>query len=143
MRSDKLSRAYVEKAAIRIKALHFLHGEKGYSDVVREAQECVELLLKGLLRHIGIEIPKTHDVSHVLRANLQFLPQQIQKSLDEVCNISRTLRKDRELAFYGTEDWIPTEEYSVADSETAIKSAEFIFSLVAPAILPSSSQISP
>jgi HEPN domain-containing protein len=143
MRSDKLSLAYVEKATIRIKALHFLHGEKGYSDVVREAQECVDLLLKALLRHIGIEIPKSHDVSHVLRGNVQFLPQEIQKNLDEVCNISRTLRKDREMAFYGTEDWIPTEEYSVVDSETAIKSAEFIFSLVAPAILPSSSQPSP
>ncbi len=136
MRSDKLSLAYIEKATIRIKALHFLHGEKGYSDVVRESQECVELLLKALLRHIGIEVPKTHDVSHVLRQNAQHLPAQIQANLDEICTISRTLRKDRELSFYGTEDWIPTEEYSITDSETAIRSTEFIFSLVSPAITP-------
>ena len=59
------------------------------------------------------------------------LVRSTSKSLDEVCKLSRTLRKDREMAFYGTEVWIPTEEYSVTDSETAIKSAEFIFSLVA------------
>lgn len=136
MRSDRLSLAYIQKATIRIKALHFIHGEQGYSDVVREAQECVELLLKALLRHIGIEIPKTHDVSHVLRAQAQYLPQGVQQNLDEVCHISRTLRKDREMSFYGTEDWIPTEEYSASDSETAIKSAEFIFALVSTAIVP-------
>lgn len=45
MTNDRLSRAYIEKATVRIKALKFMHQERGYSDVVGEAQECVELLL--------------------------------------------------------------------------------------------------
>ncbi|MBI4373538.1 MAG: HEPN domain-containing protein [Deltaproteobacteria bacterium] len=57
MTSDRLVRAYLEKAALRIKTLRFMHDQKGYSDVVREAQECVELLLKALLRDIAVEIP--------------------------------------------------------------------------------------
>ncbi|MBI2914833.1 MAG: HEPN domain-containing protein [Firmicutes bacterium] len=35
--------------------------EQSYSDVVREAQEIVELCLEGILRYVGIEPPKLHD----------------------------------------------------------------------------------
>jgi HEPN domain-containing protein len=41
-------------------------GEDDYSDVVREAQEIVELALKGMLRQIGIEPPKWHDVGQLI-----------------------------------------------------------------------------
>ena len=134
MTSDRLARSYMEKATIRIKALKFLHGEGGYSDVVREAQECVELLLKGVLRCLGIEAPKIHDVSRVLHDKAELLPEIFRAHLDEVSRISRELRKDRELAFYGTDDWIPTEEYSVDDSLEAIRKAERIFELVSQVI---------
>lgn len=130
MTSDRLTRAYLEKAAVRLKALKFLHSEKGYSDVIREAQECVELLLKAVLRHFGMEIPKTHDVSHILRGRRDFLPPILKDNLDEIVAISRSLRKEREMAFYGTEDWIPTEEYSEEDSLEAIRKAERIYDLV-------------
>ncbi len=124
----------MEKAKIRIKALKFMHREGGYSDVVREAQECVELLLKGVLRFLGIEAPKIHDVSRILKDKRDLLPEILQTNLDEISRISRELRKDRELAFYGTEDWIPTEEYSREDSLEAIRKAERIFELVSEVI---------
>lgn len=130
MTSDRLAKAYIEKAAIRLKGLKFLHREKGYSDVIREAQECVELLLKAVLRHCGLEVPKTHDVSRILIEKKEILPEILRNRLDEITLISRTLRKDRELAFYGTEDWIPTEEYSEEDSKKAIAQVETVFSLV-------------
>lgn len=138
MTNDKLSQAYLVKAKARLKALQTLHDEKDYSDVVREAQECVELLLKAVLRQVGLEVPKTHDVSHVLSAHKANLPQPLQSELDEVISISRTLRKERELAFYGTEDWIPTEEYSKADSDEAMKKAKRIYDLVSQSLLSSS-----
>lgn len=134
MTSDRLTRAYLEKATIRIKALKFMHTEKGYSDVVREAQECVELLLKAILRNFGMEVPKTHDVSHALRDRENLLPASIRENLEEVIGISRTLRKEREMAFCGTEDWIPTEEYSEEDSLEAIRKAERIFELVSKSL---------
>jgi len=130
MTNDKLSRAYLEKAGIRIKALKFMHQEGGYSDVVREAQECVELLLKAVLRSMGLEVPKAHDVSRALREKKDLLPQILKDHLKEIINISRSLRKERELAFYGTEDWIPTDEYSSEDSSNAIEMAEKIFQWV-------------
>lgn len=130
MTSDRLAKSYLEKASVRLKMLHFLHGEKGYSDVVREAQECVELLLKALLRHLGLEVPKTHDVSRMLRDNISVLPKEVVARLDELTEISRTLRKDRELSYYGSEDWIPTEEYSEEDSQNAITMAETVYGVV-------------
>lgn len=48
---------------IRFKALEVLLREKGYADVVREAQEIVELVSKSLLRHNCIEPAGIHDVS--------------------------------------------------------------------------------
>lgn len=130
MTSDRLAQAYFEKARIRLKALRFLHQEGGYSDVVREAQECVEILLKGVLRRLGIEVPKIHDVSRLLRQRADLLPTVLKDNLEEVSRISRELRKDRELAFYGADDWIPTEEYSDQDSLEAIRKAERVFEVV-------------
>ncbi len=134
MTSDRLSQAYLQKAVLRIKTLKFMHHEKGYSDVVREAQECVELLLKAVLRHMGIEIPKTHDVSRTLVEKKEQLPAPLRENLDEVVSISRTLRKERELAFYGTEDWIPTEEYDEKDSLEAISKTEKVYTLVSQSL---------
>lgn len=130
MTNDRLSKAYLQKADIRIQALDFMHSKGGYSDVIRESQECVELLLKALLRHLGLEVPKIHDVSRILRQHKAQLSEVIVAHLDEIVEISRSLRKERELAFYGTEDWIPTEEYDANDSTLAIQKVKKIFSWV-------------
>lgn len=50
------------------------------------------------------------------------------ESLDEVKRISKRLRKERELSFYGAEDFIPTEEYDLEDAQEAIRDAE-LFSM--------------
>lgn len=130
MTNDKLSESYLEKGRLRLETLEFLHQKGGYSDVVREAQECVELLLKALLRTLGIEVPKIHDVSRTLKQNTTKLPSLIQENLDEISEISRSLRKERELSFYGSDDWIPTEEYSAEDSQVAIEKTKKIYKWV-------------
>ncbi|NPV80545.1 MAG: HEPN domain-containing protein [Firmicutes bacterium] len=50
-----LGGSYLIKAEKRLKALDVLFAEEDYSDVVREAQEIVELALKGMLRHMKAE----------------------------------------------------------------------------------------
>jgi hypothetical protein len=57
-----LALAYLEKAQKRLRVLEVLLEEQAYSDVVREAQEVVELALKAMLRLVGVEPPKQHDV---------------------------------------------------------------------------------
>ncbi len=57
MTNESLARSYLKKAADRLDVLDLLLKKGAYSDVVREAQELVELALKGMLRAIGIEPP--------------------------------------------------------------------------------------
>ena len=57
MTNGSLAQSYLLKATKRLKILPVLLDEEAYSDVVREAQELVELALKGVLRQVGIEPP--------------------------------------------------------------------------------------
>jgi len=63
MTNVTLAESYLLKALKRLKILEVLRDEQAYSDVVREAQEIVELALKGVLRKVGVEPPRWHDVS--------------------------------------------------------------------------------
>jgi HEPN domain-containing protein len=63
MTNRDLAKSYIWKAETRLDALEALRKRQNYSDVVREAQETVELALKGMLRAIGVEPPKYHDVA--------------------------------------------------------------------------------
>jgi HEPN domain-containing protein len=130
MKKDELTQSYLLKADVRLRALAFYRDEKAYSDVVREAQELVELLLKAVLRAIGVEVPKVHDVGKTLAAHQASLPASIANNLKEIKAISKRLRKERELSFYGAEDFVPTEEYDLDDATRAIEEAEFVFKIV-------------
>jgi hypothetical protein len=57
MTNKTLAQGYRIKALKRMKILEVLLREEAYSDVVREAQEIVELALTGMLRRIGVEPP--------------------------------------------------------------------------------------
>jgi HEPN domain-containing protein len=118
-----LAQSYLLKARSRLKILQVLLDEEAYSDVVREAQEIVELALKGMLRQVGVEPPKWHDVGGFL---LQFgdrFPAFERDQLERLAEISTRLRKEREFSFYGDIDFIPTEQYSREDAQRAIDEA--------------------
>ncbi|MFN5757445.1 MAG: HEPN domain-containing protein [Planctomycetia bacterium] len=119
MRSPDLAADYVRRAAARLAALDSLFAAQSWADVVRESQEVVELALKGLLRASGIEPPRIHDVSDVLVAERSRLPKAIQREVEALAAGSRTLRRDRELAFYGAEDLTPSGFYTKEDAVAA------------------------
>lgn len=125
-----LSDEYYKKARIRRKALEVLMKEGGYSDVLREGQELVELLLKGLLRRVGIDPPKWHDVGQILVENSSRLPNDIVPNLDRITQISAYLRKERELSFYGDEDFIPSQQYSKDDAARCLNDIDWLLALV-------------
>lgn len=119
MRSPELAADYVRRAKARLTALDALFAARSWADVVRESQEVVELALKGLLRVAGIEPPRIHDVSEVLVAEQARLPKPVQKQVEMLAAGSRTLRRDRELAFYGAEDLTPSGFYTQDDATAA------------------------
>jgi HEPN domain-containing protein len=121
-----LAESYLEKATKRLRVLDVLLQEEAFSDVVREAQELVELAMKGMLRYVGVDPPKWHDVSPILVEHRDLLPETIQGALTRLQEISKRLRREREFAFYGDIDFIPTEEYTRQDAMQAIGDARFV-----------------
>jgi hypothetical protein len=125
MTFDDLARSYLEKATKRRRVLEVLLEEEAYSDVVREAQELVELALKGMLRAIGVDPPKWHDVGPVLLEQTEAFDPDVREALPQLAAISAWLRKEREFAFYGDIDFIPTDQYTRKDAERAMADALF------------------
>lgn len=129
MNNKLLYKDYIIRADGRLKAVETLFLEELWADVVRESQEVVELALKGLLRFLHIEVPRIHDVSAVLEDNRIKLPKVILDSLEQISDISQNLRRDRELAFYGSEDVTPHEFYKKKHALAAKDSARTVVEL--------------
>ena len=110
--------------------------EGAWNLVIRRCQEAVELSLKGLLRLLGLEVPKVHDVSGFLRRYSDRLPLPIAENLNRIARISRTLREEREISFYGDESagFSPEELYTEEDADRALDDAEFVLELCREAI---------
>ena len=119
MHNRELAADHLRRAGARLRALDVLHEAGSWADVVRESQEIVELTLKGLLRAFGVDPPRIHDVADVLIAERERLPKDLWPHLDRLATVSRTLRRDRELAFYGAEDLTPSSFYREADAVSA------------------------
>lgn len=129
MKNQDLAADYLFRAENRLAALETLMQRKSFADVVRESQEVVELSMKGLLRSLGIEVPRVHDVSEILVQQREILPQLAKLHLKELTRISKSLRRDRELAFYGSEDLTPSQFYQEEDAAKAFADAKWVVSL--------------
>ena len=132
MRNRELAVDYIRRAEARLRALDVLFEARSWPDVVRESQEVVELALKALLRAHGVDVPHMHDVSEILLAERARLPAALHAHLVSMARISHDLRRDRELAFYGSEDLTPTSFYTEADAAAARAGARSTVQLAAP-----------
>jgi HEPN domain-containing protein len=135
MQNVHLAQDYIIRAEKRIAALRALFGEEAWADVVRESQEVVELALKALLRHSNIEVPRVHDVSEVLVRESALIAASLKKEIPKLAKISKSLRRDRELAFYGSEDLTPQNFYSKSDATEAMDQAIYVVKTVKPHVL--------
>ena len=103
MTSEGLARDHMRKARARRRALDVLLEAGSHDDVVCEAQEIVELILKGALRYLGVDPPRRHDIGGTLRQLEDRLPPAWRGRVDEIEAISKTLFAERGHAFYGDE----------------------------------------
>ena len=89
--------------------------------VVRRSQEVVELSLKGLLKLMGVESPKTHDVGDTFAKICTEKRIAIESGkLAEIQRISHQLAQDRAPAFY------MEREYTRGQAIQALQSAETV-----------------
>lgn len=130
MRNEDLAKDYVKRAAVRIFALETLFEKQSWADVVREAQEVVELALKGFLRAQNVDVPRVHDVSDLVIQSAETFDAKAKEAFAKAAAISRRLRKDRELAFYGGEDLTPSDFYREDDAKEALSDARLVVKLV-------------
>lgn len=121
-----LAQSYLAKARVRLKAIDLLFREAAYSDVVREAQEAVEIALKGILWSIGVEPPKVHDVGPLILEYRDELPPEAGRLAGDLARVSKELRKEREFALYGAPDFIPTVEYGEEQARRALNDARTV-----------------
>lgn len=126
MTNLNLAKSYLIKGQKRLKILDVLYAEHDWSDVIPEEQEIVEVCLKGMLRSAGIEPPKFHDVGPLIMEHSERFSEISKEVLERLTGISKALRKERELSFYGDIDFIPTESYSEGDASKAMEEARFV-----------------
>jgi hypothetical protein len=132
MQNLDLAADHLKRAEARLLAVDTLWNAGSWADVVRESQEIVELTLNGLLRSCNVDPPRIHDVADVLIAERNRLPAGLRPHVDALAASSRQLRRDRELAFYGTDDVTPTDFYRQADADAARALARQAVTLVRP-----------
>jgi HEPN domain-containing protein len=138
VRNLDLAADHLRRAGARLRALDVLFDSGSWADVVRESQEVVELALKGLLHTSGVEPPRIHDVADVLVAERGRLPPALATHVDRLADVSRALRRDRELAFYGAEDLTPSAFYRESDAVLARDYARDVVATVRPHVSDSS-----
>lgn len=130
MNNPRLGDDYILRAHGRLKAIETLFTEKLYADVVRECQEACELALKGLIRNAGHSVPYTHEVSQKLFEIQADLPPRIVAQLPVLSQISKSLRRDRELSFYGSEDITPSDFYEEIHAMQAMDQLKVVLGLI-------------
>ncbi|MCX8189100.1 MAG: HEPN domain-containing protein [Nitrososphaeria archaeon] len=128
MNSLELAKSNIRQAEERFRHSREALASGNFPYVVRQCQEAVELALKASLRLVGVEPPKWHDVGPVLKREREKFPKWFQEKIDELASISRSLRKERELAMYGDEETgvSPEELYIKSDAEYALKLTETV-----------------
>lgn len=73
-----------------------------------------------MLRQIGIEAPKWHEVGSLLKEHHARFTKSVLQRILRLAKASKWLRKERELSFYGRIHYIPANEYSTTDALRAI-----------------------
>ena len=131
MTSDRMGRQYIQEAGARPALVHLALERGMWAATVREAQECVELFLKGALRLVAVEPARTHDVAAALRSESARFPAWFGASIDAVAAISTKLAGDRGPAFYGDEQHGlgPQELFHEDDARRAVGDMGFVAEL--------------
>ncbi|MEM2474860.1 MAG: HEPN domain-containing protein, partial [Thermofilaceae archaeon] len=102
---------YARRARICLREAELALREGYPSFVIRRSQEALELAVKALLRALGVEYPKRHDVSDILLERRESLPEPIRSEVEELAKLLAELAALRGPAFYGfEEEGIPAEK---------------------------------
>lgn len=128
MTNADMARSYLQQAEQILLEAKGLNRRGAWNLVVRRSQEVVELALKAALRDVGIEALKTHDVGQLLMGHQEKFPASFRRQIERLAAVSRRLRMERELSFYGDEETgaSPQELYNREDATGYLKEASYV-----------------
>ena len=131
MTSGEIARSHLRQARLILAEAERYQRDGVWHLAVRRSQESVELALKGLLRAAGLEVPHVHDVSAFLVEHSGRLPAALMPHLDHLVSVSRRLRREREVSFYGDEESgaAPDRLYTAGDAAQAVGDARIVVEL--------------
>lgn len=112
----------MSRASIILQEAEYLKEKEAWNLVVRRSQEAVELALKCSLLWAKIEVPRIHDVGPILKQYAHRYPESFKSQIPRLASISRLLRAEREISFYGDEQsGVPPESlYTMDDALEAL-----------------------
>jgi len=127
----RIAKSYMRQAKARLKDAEEALEELNYPYAVRLSQECVELSLKAVLKAVGIEYPKVHDVSDVYLRIEGRLPNWFRAEIPFIRESSKILVKKREISFYGGEEALlsPNDVIGEDDAKDAVIRARKVYNL--------------
>ncbi|KXA98582.1 hypothetical protein AKJ39_01525 [candidate division MSBL1 archaeon SCGC-AAA259J03] len=136
MRTDRIALSYGRRAESRLTDARSALGRGSFPDAVRYSQECVEMSLKAVLRAVGIEYPKEHEVSTVLVSQTDRLPAVVSERVDYLAKVSSKLYDARGPAMYGDEEagTPPEEIFTEEDARRSVGEAEEVYELCSSAL---------
>ena len=116
---------YIKRARRCLKEAQNALADDDSSMAVRRGQECVELSLKAVLRGLGVEYPKRHDVGEALEFIVPVVPSWFAAQVPAFAALSEKLAKERGPAMYGYEaELIPASQlFTREDAEERVAAA--------------------
>lgn len=98
-----------------------LYKKKEWNGTIRRAQEVVELSLKAVLKTLGIDYPKDHDVGKIfIEALKRKHIEANEKILAHIENISSKLANNRAPAFYFEKIYTKEQAKKARDDATTV-----------------------
>lgn len=128
MTNREMAESYLAQAEEILQEVERAYRRGVWNLVVRRSQEVVELALKAALRAVGVEVPHIHDVGIILKDHREKFPELFRQEIDRIASISRRLRREREVSFYGDEQIgaPPQQLYVEADARMALEDAHYV-----------------
>ena len=126
MNNTDLNGRLIQEAQMIMEEARRAFNGKAWNLVVRRSQEVVELSLKGLLKLMGVESPKTHDVGDTFAKVCTDKNIAIEsEKLAEMQRISHQLGRNYAPAFYMVKDHTQEQaSQALQSAETVLTEAE-------------------
>lgn len=129
LRMNVLAKDHLERVKNRILDASSAMSRGSYPEVIRYSQECVELSLKAILRIVGIEYLKVHDVGDIIDLHRDRFPEWLHKHIEKFRYISMDLAQKRDLSLYGIESLGKplSEIFNEDDAREALGNARYVY----------------